>query len=63
MRIVVASIEDRFRGVLDAASVSGYAYLEKFIQLPFCIPDISFVKKAFFMERLFPQELASRMKY
>ena len=53
-RLVVASILDRFKGVLDAAGVSGYDYLEKFIQLPFYIPtELSHIKKAAYMERLF----------
>ena len=52
-RLVVASINAEFKNILNEAKVNGYDYLEKFIQVSFCIPTLSAEKKAEFLERLF----------
>eukprot|EP00554_Chaetoceros_debilis_P000137 CAMPEP_0194096296 /NCGR_PEP_ID=MMETSP0149-20130528/57269_1 /TAXON_ID=122233 /ORGANISM="Chaetoceros debilis, Strain MM31A-1" /LENGTH=1660 /DNA_ID=CAMNT_0038782267 /DNA_START=22 /DNA_END=5005 /DNA_ORIENTATION=+ len=52
-RIIVACIDEQLGVVLRKSAVTGYYYLEKFIQLPFCIPQLSYMKKAEFMRRLF----------
>eukprot|EP01083_Nonionella_stella_P153453 493058_1 len=52
-RLVVAAIEDAKKGILDAAGVSGYDYMEKIIELPFCIPDLDYEQKKTFVSRLF----------
>jgi hypothetical protein len=54
-RLVVAAIEDAKKGILDVAGVSGYDYMEKIIELPFCIPDLDYEKKKTFVSRLFLQ--------
>ncbi|GFH57105.1 hypothetical protein CTEN210_13581 [Chaetoceros tenuissimus] len=51
-RLVVASIDEHYT-VHDRAEVTGYDFLEKIVQLPFCIPDLSQTKKKEFMNRLF----------
>ena len=42
-RVVAASIENQFNKSLDIhdAEISGQEYLDKIIQLPFCIPEVS----------------------
>jgi len=52
-RIVEASINAAFNDILRKAKVNGFDYLEKFIEVPFCIPTLSAIKKAGFLERLF----------
>ncbi|GFH56940.1 hypothetical protein CTEN210_13416 [Chaetoceros tenuissimus] len=51
-RLVVASIDEHYT-VHDRAGINGYDFLEKIVQLPFCIPDLSDSKKVKFMEHLF----------
>ena len=42
-RVIAASIENQFNKSLDIhdAEISGQEYLDKIIQLPFCIPEVS----------------------
>jgi hypothetical protein len=42
-RVITASIENQFNKSLDIhdAEISGQEYLDKIIQLPFCIPEVS----------------------
>ena len=51
-RIVVSCINDVYGDVLRAAGVDGYDYLEKIIQLPFCIPDLTESKKANLLNKM-----------
>lgn len=45
-KVIAASIENQFNRSLDIhdAEISGQEYLSKIIQLPFCIPEVSFTK-------------------
>lgn len=52
-RLIVASIDKEFGGVLNAADVDGYDFIDKFIEFPFCVPELSVEKKAGVIERLF----------
>ncbi|GFH57082.1 hypothetical protein CTEN210_13558 [Chaetoceros tenuissimus] len=51
-RLVVASIDEHYT-VHDRAGINGYDFLEKIIQLPFCVPDLTDSKKQAFINRLF----------
>ena len=51
-RLVVASI-DEHRLVHDRAGVNGYDFLEKLVQLEFCIPDLTNTNKQEYLKRLF----------
>jgi len=55
-RLVVASI-DEHRLVHDRAGVSGYDFLEKIVQLEFCIPDLTNTKKQNYLKCLFYEGL------
>uniref|UniRef100_A0A7S3VFJ7 KAP NTPase domain-containing protein n=1 Tax=Chaetoceros debilis TaxID=122233 RepID=A0A7S3VFJ7_9STRA len=52
-RLVVASIEKEYGEVLKNAGVNGDDFLEKTVQAPFCIPRLSDVEKASYIEKLF----------
>ena len=56
-RLIVASIEDygELKGILEAAEITGHDYLEKIIQLPFCIPGLTKTNKQKFASRQFLQ--------
>jgi len=51
-RIVTSSINEVFSNVFEHAGVDGYDYLEKIIQVPFCIPNMSTNKKLSHMKSL-----------
>ena len=55
-RIVVASIEDNFEKILTKAGIDGYHYLEKMIQIPFCIPDLDDTRKVNFLQGILAGE-------
>lgn len=38
-RIVTGAVEKHYEGLLGAAGASGHEYLEKIVQIPFCIPE------------------------
>lgn len=40
-RIVVASIENDLSGVTENANINGFEFLDRIVQLPFCIPEPS----------------------
>ena len=60
-RLVVASI-DEHRLVHDRAGVNGYDFLEKLVQLEFCIPDLTNTKKQEYMNLLFYEGLLEPLK-
>jgi hypothetical protein len=51
-RLVVASIEDHFGDRFSKAGLDGYQWLEKIVQLPFCIPDLDTPVKNNFLQKL-----------
>ena len=55
-RIVVASIEDNFGKIFTKAGIDGYHYLEKMIQIPFCIPDLDDTRKVNFLQGILAGE-------
>lgn len=63
-RCVVTSINDHFGVGFQNAGIDGYRYLEKIIQLPFCLPDLSTeAKKNYMLKMLEGQELTSLRVY
>ena len=40
-RVIVASIEQSFGDVLRTASINGWEYLDKIVQVPFSLPDVA----------------------
>jgi len=60
-KLVVASI-DEHRSVHDRAGVTGYDFLEKLVQLEFCIPDLTNTKKKDYMNLLFYEGLLDPLK-
>jgi len=51
-RIVTSSINEVFSKVFEQAGVDGYDFLEKIIQVPFCIPNMTTKKKLNLMNLL-----------
>ena len=51
-RIVVSCINDVHGDILRSAGVDGYDYLEKIIQLPFCIPDLTAANKVNLLNKM-----------
>ena len=39
-RVVVTSIEANFGEVFSQAGISGYEFLDKIVQIPFCLPEL-----------------------
>jgi len=68
-RLVVASIEEHFGDRFKDAGLGGYQYLEKIVQIPFCIPDLDDDRKRNFVEKsledteLDPLRVYERLKY
>lgn len=68
-RLVVASIEDRFGDSFSKAGLDGYQYLEKMVQLPFCLPDLAKDRKKNFLRKtlqgnmLDPLSIYERLKF
>ena len=52
-RLIVASIDKEYQGVLNSADLDGFAFLDNLIEMPFCVPELSFEKKASFIKRQF----------
>ena len=52
LTVILIESQRREMSVLQKAGVTGYDYIEKMIQLPFCIPDLTTHKKVCFMEHL-----------
>ena len=50
-RIVVASIDGHFGDRFKEAGVDGYQFLEKIVQLPFCLPDLELSHKQNFLQK------------
>ncbi len=49
-RVVVNSIEEHMGTKLKDEGLDGYAFLEKIVQIPFCLPDLAKEVKANFMQ-------------
>ena len=63
-RCVVTSTNDHFGVGFQNVGIDGYRYLEKIIQLPFCLPDLSTeAKKNYMLKMLEGQELTSLRVY
>ena len=68
-RLVVASIEDHFGDRFSKAGLDGYQYLEKIVQLPFCIPDLDGDRKKNFLMKMLegnalePLSMYQRLKF
>ena len=63
-RRVVTSINDHFGESFVNAGVDGYRYLEKIIQVPFCLPELTMeAKKNYMFKMLEGQELTSLQIY
>jgi len=68
-RFVVTSIEDKFGEKFSQEGLGGYSYLEKLVQLPFCIPNISgatkknFVQKTLEDKELTPLRIYNRVRF
>ena len=54
-RIIESSVYEENRMVFERAKIDGNNFLEKIIQLPFCIPNITQDHRICFMDRLFFQ--------
>jgi len=50
-RVVVAAIEEH-NSVLSTAGISGHEFLDKIVQIPFCLPELSCSKKQTFLSKL-----------
>ena len=42
---MVTSIEQHYGTVFTDAGISGYEFLDKIVQLPFCLPNLELRKK------------------
>lgn len=63
-RRVVTSINDHFGKNFTDVGVDGYLYLEKIIQLPFCLPSLTIeAKKSYMLKMLEGKELSSQRVY
>lgn len=68
-RLVVASIEAALGATLMQEGLDGYKYLDKIVQLPFCIPDLNkyhksnFLRKIFEKDELDPIRVCDRLRY
>jgi Leucine-rich repeat (LRR) protein len=68
-QFIVASIEKKFGQQFLQEGIDGYSFLEKIIQLPFCIPDLDNHRKVAFFEKIFekdelsPCRLCERLLY
>ena len=51
-RVVATSIEDAYGTVFSKAGISGYEFLEKIVQLPFCLPNLPDDKKLGFLNKI-----------
>ena len=52
-RLVTASVMEAKRNVFEEAGVTGYDFMEKIVQVPFCIPDIDETNKLSYVLKLF----------
>ena len=50
------SIEDAYGTVFAKAGISGYEFLEKIVQLPFCLPNLADDKKLGFVNKTVEQK-------
>jgi Leucine-rich repeat (LRR) protein len=58
-RVVVAGIEDRMAnnpGRFKDEGIDGYEFLEKIVQIPFCLPDLTRESKANYMQKIFEKD-------
>lgn len=68
-RLVVTSIDDCFGAKFSKEGLDGYKFLEKIVQLPFCIPDLektnkmSFVQKTLDGKGLTPLQVYDRVRF
>ena len=68
-QVIVASIEKILGKEFLEKGIDGYSFLEKIIQLPFCIPDLDSHQKEAFLEKIFekgelsPRRLYERLQY
>ncbi|CAM9617389.1 unnamed protein product [Chrysoparadoxa australica] len=51
-RVVVSSIEASYASVMRDARINGYEYLDKIIQLPFCLPDANAESRRFLLSKV-----------
>ena len=63
-RRIVSCINNDFGEGLTKAGIDGYRYLEKIIQLPFCLPDLTKEAKLNYMHKMLEvKELTSLRIY
>ncbi len=68
-RIVTAHIEEYFGDRFIESGLNGYQYLEKIVQLPFCLPDVeedikkNFLRKMLESNELNPLRIYNRLKF
>lgn len=55
-RVVVASIEKHYGNQFLQDGLDGYKFLNKIIQLSFCIPDLDSIRKVNYMKKIFEKD-------
>ena len=55
-RIVVQCIEAKKVGVFDKANISGHEFLDKIVQLPFAIPELTNDVKKFYLDKIIDEK-------